>query len=310
LFLGLGIVWLIGRYDDRILTVSDIEDLIDEQVLGLVPVSTSELRDAHVGLLVEEDRRHSFAESFRNIRSSILFVKGEGTERKTILVTSAVPSEGKSTVAANLAAVLAMGGARVLLIDGDLRRGTVHEIAGADRQPGLSDYLTDPTRPDPIRPTSLPRLSIIPAGKPVTNSGELFLGNRFRELMDRAKSEFDHVVVDSPPVFAADDATTLAPRFDATLFVTRSAFTRGRMAHRALTLLRQRNSRILGVVLNRASAAAKSYYYGYSHYYHGTDGAKPTPEPSLRFGNPVGGGKTPDPQPPAGTPEARQPRND
>src|SRR5438132_13149886 len=126
---GLAIIILLDRIDDRMASFSEFQHHFSENVLGQIP---KEKTKGKVDLLPPDDSRHVFAESYRNIRSSILFMPYEGPRPKTILVTSAVPNEGKSTVSANLAIALALSGARTLLIDGDLRRGALREQFGSN----------------------------------------------------------------------------------------------------------------------------------------------------------------------------------
>ncbi|HYG35799.1 MAG TPA: CpsD/CapB family tyrosine-protein kinase, partial [Clostridia bacterium] len=186
-----------------------------------------------------------------------------------VLITSALPNEGKSTVSANLARTVAQGGARVLLIDGDLRKGTLHSVMGLQREPGLSELLLQNLDPSKvIQIDSIPNLSFIAAGMRLHNPGDLFLGHTFDQLLARWREQYDYVVIDSSPVFAADDATTLAPKVDGTLFVVRSKFTGARQVKEALELLIRRQAKVLGLVLNRADASKRSYhYYKYAEYY-------------------------------------------
>lgn len=267
---GLCIVILLGRLDDRLFSLEDVTENFGEEVFGQVPNMSRgrALASGRLEILAVDDPRHGFAESFRSIRSSILFAGQQKERARTILVTSAVPGEGKSTVAANLACVLALAGSKTLLIDCDLRRGTAHESLGVNREPGLADHLLkgggDPL---PVLPTAVSGLFAVPAGKRVTNSGELFLGKGFNDLLQQARVDYDFVILDSPPVFAADDASTLAPPMDGVLFVVRCGHTRTRMARRALDLLHQRKAKVMGVVFNRANFSTRSsYYYNYSGY--------------------------------------------
>jgi capsular exopolysaccharide synthesis family protein len=203
-----------------------------------------------------------YAESYRNLRSALLFLPNEGARPKVLLITSAVPDEGKSTVAANLARALALGGSRVLLVDADLRKGCLHQLMGLQSEPGLAEALQDPKRLESVvQADSIPNFAFLSRGEAPGNSGDLFIGRSFDELLARFRERFDFVIIDSCPVFAADDATTLAPKVDATLFVVRSRFSRARPVREALELLFQRQARVLGLVFNRADASARSYYY-------------------------------------------------
>jgi len=156
----------------------------------------------------------------------------------------------------------------VLLIDADLRRGQLHELFDTNREPGLAKLLRQ-QRPvaECIAPTALPNLSIIPSGEPSTDSSELFLSGDFDQLLQEAQKQFDYIIIDSAPVFAADDATTLAPKMDGVLFVVRGSFTRASLARQALELLYQRQAKVLGLIFNRANSHNGSYgYYKYADY--------------------------------------------
>jgi tyrosine-protein kinase Etk/Wzc len=163
-----------------------------------------------------------------------------------------------------------MGGARVLLIDADLRKGHLHELLGLEAKPGLAELLQSPVDPRPfIQTNSLANFSFIPRGSLRSNPGDLFLTSTFEQLLAGLRQQFDYILIDSCPVFAADDATTLAPKVDGTLFVVRSRFSRARAVREALSQLSQRQARILGLVFNRADSGARSYnYYKHADYYH------------------------------------------
>jgi capsular exopolysaccharide synthesis family protein len=189
-----------------------------------------------------------------------------GTKPKTIIVASSVPEEGKSTVALYLAATMAMGNSRVLLIDADMRRGALHEFFGAASSPGLAEILNGEISPaNAIVHTGLENLALLPAGEAKRNPGELVLSSEWSRLLTEAKQQFDYVLVDTPPVLAADDVASLAPKVDGVLFVVRGSFTSARMARGALEVLRQRHVRMLGLIFNRAVSSPYEYHY-YQRY--------------------------------------------
>jgi Mrp family chromosome partitioning ATPase len=245
-------------------------------------------------LLTEGEDRHMYAESYRSLRSTLMFLAVDGARPKVILITSALPGEGKSTVAANLARTMAMGGARVLLVDGDLRRGTLHELLGLQREPGLAELLQQPATRNPQPATSnlepgtlnpqpatcnlqpatcnlqpaTRNLSFISSGKRQANPGDLFLGPAIDQLFAQWREQYDYILIDSSPVFAADDATTLAPKVDGTLFIVRRRHSGARQVREAIEQLQMRQARVLGVVFNRADSTHGSYsYYKYAEYY-------------------------------------------
>jgi capsular exopolysaccharide synthesis family protein len=224
--------------------------------------------------------RGAGVEQFRRLRSRIYQAHTE-SPLKTMLIASAMPAEGKSFVAANLAMSLARNSVNnILLIDGDLRRPTLHNLLGTSNTPGLSDYLQGnvglidimqryrrPKSTGGIGADILSNLTFIPSGKSSDNSSELVANHHIEDLIATASPYFNWIVIDSPPVLAVTDAIDIARAADAVLLVAREATTRYDVAQRAQTALS--NSRILGFVLNAANEAPRknAYDYGY-HYYH------------------------------------------
>jgi capsular exopolysaccharide synthesis family protein len=222
------------------------------------------------------DRGESI-EQFRGLRSQLYQFRDQA-QLKTILVSSAVPSEGKTFVVANLAISLARNrNNRVLLIDGDLRRPSLHAILGAPDLPGLTEYLAgaaepgdimqrnqDPSLVEASGTRSISNLTLIPAGAGGDNSSELVANHRIDELIAILTPHFDWILIDSPPVLAFADAVDLARAADAVLLVARGAVTPYDVAQRAQAAFS--NSRVLGFVLNAVRDvppnASYSYYYG------------------------------------------------
>ena len=266
---GLGIVFLVGFRDDRFTSVAEVSSTLGDSVVGLLP-EMSQAGGGVMPLLALNDPRHIYAESYRSLRSALLFLATEGERPKVLLIASATPGDGKSTVAANLARTLALSGSRVLLVDGDLRKGHLHRLLGLQREPGLAELLAQTCDPDKVvQQDSLPNLTFISCGGYDSgNPGDLFLGSGLDQILARWRQEFDFVVIDSSPLFAADDASCLAPKVDGTLFVVRNRQSSARAVREALDLLAQRQARILGVVFNGVDATARSYhYYKYADYY-------------------------------------------
>jgi succinoglycan biosynthesis transport protein ExoP len=265
---GVGLILLITVRDDRFNSVVEVTERLGDSVIGQVPEVP--MLDGKMPLLLGAgENRHMLVESYRNLRSALIFMTTEKERPKVVLITSAVPNEGKSTVAANLAQTLALGGARVVLLDCDLRKGVLHELMGLQREPGLAEVLSDPSSLDQVIQTnSVANLAFISTGKPSANSGDLFLCPAFDDVLARLRRQFDYVLIDSSPVFATDDATTLAPKVDGTLFVVRGNYSSAGQVREALELLHQRRANILGLVFNRANVSARSYqYYKYGEYH-------------------------------------------
>jgi Mrp family chromosome partitioning ATPase/uncharacterized protein involved in exopolysaccharide biosynthesis len=288
---GLGIVFVVAIRDDRFNSLEEVKRQLQERVVGQVPEVSPAEGNGLVPLLELEDRRQTYAESYRSLRSAILFLGPAQAQRpKVLLVTSATQEEGKSTIAANLARTLAMGGSRVLLIDADMRRGSLHEVLGMARLPGLAEVLHHPTllskairsagarhrgapqRPEdydpdspeqapPPPPASPAKLFFLARGGEVSNPGDLLLSPALDQVLGRLRKQFDHVLLDSCPIFAADDVATLAAKVDGTILVVRNHYSRFAQVREALDLLYQRQAKVLGIVFNRTDARARSYYY-------------------------------------------------
>jgi capsular exopolysaccharide synthesis family protein len=275
LLAALTILLVIERLDDRPATVSDLQESFDEPVLGQIPLEKGPGRRKNVPVLRPDDDRHAYVEAYRNLRSSILYLDGDGKRPRVLLVTSALPREGKSLTAANFGVILALSGSRVLLVDADLRKGVLHEQFGVKATPGLNDVLSGQLAwRQAVQPTSTANLSLLSRGHPSHNPGELFLKPAMLQLIRELASEYDFVVFDTAPVMAADDVTTLAPHVEGVLFVIRANFTSARVARAALESLYQRDVTVLGLAFNAVQANCSDYYYyRYRDYYAGSKSA-------------------------------------
>jgi len=265
---GMIILILLDRADDRISSFTEMQDHFSEPILGQIPNVADSRKDNGLPLLLPEDDRYTYAEAFRSLRSSLIFMPNQA-ELKTILITSAIPNEGKSTIASNLAITMAASGARVLLVDADLRRGDIAQLFDIDGRAGLSDILRGSVHwKEVVLKTTHPTLAIIPRG-PVTNqSGELLLKPALIGLLDEFKDAYDLTIFNTAPILAADDTPTLAPNFDGSLMVIRASFTSARLSKNALNTLYQRQVNVLGLVLNCIDAEMPDYYYyQYPKYY-------------------------------------------
>jgi succinoglycan biosynthesis transport protein ExoP len=264
---GIAVLLLLDRIDDRMTSYGEFQRHFAENVVGQIP---KEKGKGEMPLLQPDDPRHIFAESYRNIRSSILFMPYEGPRPKTILVTSAVPNEGKSTVSANLAIALALSGAHTLLIDGDLRRGALREQFNSNSRLGFSETLQQEVPwAEVVMPTAYPSLFLLTRGKPLAQPSEHLLRDSTDQFLRDIYHHYDYIIIDSSPVLAADDTTSLAPKIDATLLVVRLSYTSARLAKKALELLYSRQVNVLGVILNFVDTSLPEYYYyQYSEYYN------------------------------------------
>jgi capsular exopolysaccharide synthesis family protein len=259
---------VLRRLDDRPHSLVEIKDLFDETILGQIPKVRIATKKRGALLLEEKDDQHALAEAFRSLRSSVLFVPPEAERSRTILVTSAIPKDGKSTTAANLAIMLARSGAQVLLVDTDLRQGQIHKEFAVPVSPGLAEVLGEKLDwASVVTHNSVANLSIVPRGTASHHPGELFVKSTQQQFLQEASSKYDFVVLDSPPVMAADDASNLVPYVDVVLMVIRANHTSGRVARAALELLRLRRAKFVGIVFNGVNAGDHFNFYQYKEYY-------------------------------------------
>ena len=263
---AVGLLLLVDRLDDRMGSYSELREIFDEEVLAQIPREKARNGDDGVALVHPEDERHTFVEAFRNLRSSLLFMSDSAERPKLILLTSAIPNEGKSLTAANLAITLAKAGSRVLLVDADLRKGALHRRFDTARDAGLSEVLTQGLKwPDAVVSAPMDNLFLLPRGAITPHSSELFLGPAMDAFLKEAESKFDFVLLDTVPVLAADDVTSLAPLVGAVVFVIRAEHTSARVARAALESLYQRQVDVLGLIFNAVPASSVDYYYYYKY---------------------------------------------
>ncbi len=259
-----------------IATIPNTNELIERDFDGQDTV-TVDGRDVDSHLVALLNPMAAASEAYRGLRTSVQFSRPD-VMVKTILVTSANPSEGKSTTAANLALVMAQAGRRVLLVDGDLRKPTAHRKFGVAREPGLVQMLFEetPTTFDDL-PEPADDLYVLTAGRIVPNPSELLGSKRMRDLINQMRDQFDIVIFDAPPVLAATDAVLLSTQADATLLVARAGQTRDYEIQSALQELGGVGASVIGTVLNGFDVS-KSYGYKYKYAYrYGSDYAYGSP---------------------------------
>ncbi|MGE9292450.1 MAG: GumC family protein, partial [Puniceicoccales bacterium] len=195
LALGIGILFAFAMMDNRLVSVEDVTQRFQAPVLGIIPLQKQ--RQGEVNLLQPNDDRLMFAESCRNIRSSLLFMDRQGPRPQTILITSSIPAEGKSTLSCNLSITLAFASSKTLIIDADLRRGKVHRAFGLNNDVGLSELLNDDEikTEDVIQQTSYEGLDMISTGEYPERPGELLMSTRFDNVMAELKQRYDYIIL-------------------------------------------------------------------------------------------------------------------
>ncbi len=292
LILGLGLMWVRELLDNSVKTPQDIEDQLAVTFLGLLPELAEEANvrvprrrrsmslppaagpGRHVELVVHEHPLSGIAEAARSMRTNIMFMNPDKPFRR-LLVTSAAPMEGKTTVACSIAIALAQGGQRVCIIDCDLRRPRLHRIFDRAGDAGVSNVILGEATVDEVaKPTVVQNLWSIPAGPVPPNPADMLHSDRFRRFLDDLSERFDRIVVDSPPVAAVTDSAVLSTLADGTVFVVRAFKTSKQLARQGLRILHDIDARVVGAVLNAVNLSSHEYGY-YHYYYYKRDGYQP-----------------------------------
>ncbi|HVN19626.1 MAG TPA: polysaccharide biosynthesis tyrosine autokinase [Dongiaceae bacterium] len=276
---GVGLAFLIEGLDNTIRTTEQAQAISGLASLGIIPLGSKSAREGSnpkrlviatskeaVELVTQVRPQSQMAESYRALRTSLL-LSNLGSPPRVIVVTSALPQEGKTTTSINTAVVLAQKGIRVLLIDADLRRPSIHKTLGMGPHSGLSNVLTGSITLDQAitRSSVLPNLFVLPAGTPPPNPAELLASANMREVLSQLREQYDHVVIDTPPSLSVTDAVVLSPRADAVVLVIRSGQTTKQALRRSRDLLMQVNAKVVGVLLNAVDLTSPDYYYYYEY---------------------------------------------
>jgi len=276
---GIGLAFLLESMDNSVRTPEQATALSALPSLGMIPLGSKSGSHGPTGkrLILTASKevvetvtlvrpQSQMAESYRALRTSLL-LSNLGAPPKVIMVTSARPQEGKTTTSINTAIVLAQKGTRVLLMDADLRRPSIHKTLGMGPRSGLSNVLTGSATLQQTIVTSpiLPNLFIMPAGTPPPNPAELLASSNMRDLLAELRGLYDHIVIDTPPTLSVTDAVVLSPRADATILVIRSGQTTKQALRRARDILMQVNAHVAGVLLNAVDLTSPDYYYYYEY---------------------------------------------
>jgi succinoglycan biosynthesis transport protein ExoP len=296
---GVGLAFMLEGLDNTVRTTEQAQMISGLPPLGMIPLGSKTAREGAaskrlilassneaVELITHVRPQSQMAESYRALRTSLL-LSHLGAPPKVIMVTSALPREGKSTTSINCAVVLAQKGVRVLLIDCDLRRPSIHKTLGMGPRSGLSNVLTGSVtlkQAITVAPT-LPNLDVLPAGTPPPNPAELLASTNMRDVLAELRDKYDHIVLDTPPTLSVTDAVVLSPRADAIVLVIRSGSTTKQALRRSRDILMHVKARVSGVLLNAVDLSSPDYYYYYEYqgkyaqYYRNDEAASDEEDP-------------------------------
>ncbi len=284
LMFGVGLVFLIEYLDDTVKLPEHVERLTGLSTLGVIAREKNgggrfgrlrkggrQKQSEAIGLVTLEKPRSPSAEAYRTIRTGIQFSSIDNPIR-SLVVTSPGPSEGKSTTAANLAAVIAQAGKRVVLVDADLRKPAQHKLWGAPNTVGLTGLLLVEDQPESLdyvlAPTQVENLWVITSGLLPHNPSELLGSQKLQRLVDRLLQDHDLVVFDAPPALAVTDPIVLSQSLDGVLLVVDAGGTREPALQQTVQALASVQAHIIGVVLNKFPVKSGGYYYYYYHHYY------------------------------------------
>jgi capsular exopolysaccharide synthesis family protein len=296
LIAGLGFIFLREQFDTSVKTPDDLEQRLGVTFLGLLPeiedrpspVYARRLtRRRNAGPDTEGEQGASeliahyrplsgIAEAARSIRTNLMFMNPDHPHRK-LLVTSAAPAEGKTTVACSIAIAFAQGAQRVCIVDCDLRRPRLHRIFGRAGDSGVTSVLVGDAALDEVaKPTGIDNLWSVPAGPIPPNPADMFHSERFRNFISDLEERFDRVVIDSPPLVAVTDSAIMSKLVDATVFVVRAFATSRHVSAQGLRTLRDVDAPVVGAVLNAVNLNRQESAY-YHYYYYKREGYQPAP---------------------------------
>ncbi len=268
--LGIGLAFLQEYLDDTIKSADEAKRVMGFPLLAIIPhISAFEgqNKSAKNMIITQHEPKSAVSEAFRALRTSLHF-SGINKENKIILITSSFPQEGKSIVSSNLSSVIAQTKARVLIIDCDLRRSSLHEKFGYSKTPGLSEILTgDITFAKAIHDTGIDELDLISAGTNPPNPSELLGSEAMRQLITTQRKNYDYIVIDAPPVMAVSDAPVLTSVCDLVVLVVEAGRVPVKIAQRMREMLATIKAPVAGIVFNDKSGKGETYEYYGSRYY-------------------------------------------
>jgi succinoglycan biosynthesis transport protein ExoP len=265
LMMAVGSAFGLEQLDNRVKTPDEIKTRLHLPLLGFVPEVRARTGSDGAPLMTN-NAPSAFVEALRSIRTNVLYSIADES-MKSLVITSASLSEGKTVVAGNLAIAIAQSGQRVLLIDADMRRPTLHQLFSLNRDPGLSNLLVGTVKAsDVVQRSGIPNLWVMPSGLRPPNPPELLGSQRFKNMMAALSNHFDWILLDAPPIAPVTDACVIANHDIGVLFVVGAERTSRSVVRRALEQLGNVDARVIGGVLSRVDIERHRYYY--SKYYH------------------------------------------
>jgi non-specific protein-tyrosine kinase len=264
--LAIGVIFLIEYLDDTMKSTEEAVEILGIPLIGFVAKTNN---NNHGTPITAHVPRAPVAEAFRSLRSNIQFASVD-TPIKTLLITSPGPEEGKSTISANLAVVMANDGKKVLLVDADLRKPRLHRIMGLDNKEGLSDFFVKSTSElnGLVRKWEYDNLCLVTSGNKPPNPAELLGSTRMNQILKVFKDKFDIVILDSPPIGLVTDPSVLSTKVDAVLLVVEPLTTRMEAARKAVDQLTLAGANVIGMVYNNVPLKRAGYYNGYYRAYY------------------------------------------
>ena len=260
LIVGVGLAFFIEYLDTSVKTIDDVERAFQAPVLGVIP--------QNVGYLIDEGPESRYAEAYRVLRTNILFARKDD-KLTTIVVVSAGAGEGKSTTTLNLSTVFAQAGQRVLVVDSDLRRPTLHKLLHVTNDIGLTNYLLKQnTLEEVIQTTGVATLNFMASGKLPSSSMSILNSAAMKEMVSELKHRYDFIFFDSPPILGVSDASVLASEMDMVVQVIQYRRYPQPMNLRAKQVIEKIGGTFIGIVLNNINMSQDESYYYYSGYYH------------------------------------------
>jgi polysaccharide biosynthesis transport protein len=268
-----GIAFLVEYLDDTIKTPDEVKEVLGLPVIGLIADMNGSLakrKDTNKGVFVANQPRSPISEAFRSMRTSLEFCSVD-KPLQVLIVTSSGAEEGKTTVATNLAVILAKGNKNVLLLDADMRRPNVHNHLNISNRIGLSHLIRSRSTLEEVIQvsTEVPNLSVITSGSLPPNPAELLASEKMKSILAELKSQFDMIIIDTPPALVTD-AQILATRADGVIYVLRPGKTRVIAAQTPLEEFERIGANMIGVVMNRIPRNREYYYGGYDYYAPGS----------------------------------------